>query len=85
MKALFPESSRPAGKESEMLISRLDPIIQQTDTLGIAVSQRPFVLYFLLTANSLVCIDCNKLQLKSITLESMVDEMNQKVLFDSEI
>lgn len=44
LSSLFPEPSRPTGEECETFTSRLDPIIQQMKTLGIADNQRAFVI-----------------------------------------
>ena len=85
MTALFPDSSRPTGEEGETFTSRLTPIIEQMETLDIAASHRPSVLFSLLPPNTPPRNACTKMQLKSITIETMVSDVKKKVLFDGEV
>lgn len=85
MTSLFPESSRPTGEEDESFTSRLKPILEQMETLGIDEHQRPSVLYSLLPSNSPARNACDKIKLQSIHINDMVDEIKKKVLFDNEI
>lgn len=83
MEGLIPEDTRPTGEESEPFTSRLDPIVEQTETLGIASSHRPSVLFSLLMGPARKA--CKGLKLYSLPLHEMIDELKSKVLFDGKI
>ena len=85
MKALFADTNRQNGEESETFTSRLMPILEQMENVDIADSHPPFFLFFLLPSNTLARNACTKMQLKFIKIKDMVNDVEKIVLFDGEI
>ena len=77
--ALFPDSSRPTGEKSETFTSRLNPIIEQIEILGIAKDQGTSVLYSLCPAKTPARKVCEKLKLKLTTIEDMFEDVKKMV------
>lgn len=83
MTSLFPKTSRLTGEGSETFKSRIYPIIEQVETIGIVESQCSFFLHLFLPADSSARNHCDK-KLQSTTITVMVTEVKKNVLFDSE-
>lgn len=83
MPSLFPEENRSTGEENEAFNSRLEPIVDQMETLGIAASYRPSVLFSLLPDPARKA--CKIRKLHALSLDQMLDEIRKKVLLHDEV
>lgn len=78
MTLLFPDDVRPTGADAEALNSRLEPIIEQIETLFSRPSQRSSILFSLLTGPTRKA--CKYLKLHDMELVNMLVEVWKRVL-----
>lgn len=77
---LFPEANWPTREEVEVFISRLDPIDDQMQSLGINHYHRPYVLFFIITGPKRAVRKYS--WPSSMSLEEMIDDVEKKIIFD---
>lgn len=81
--SLLPEDTRLAGEEREPFILRLDLTFKELETPGLAPSHHSSVLFLLLMESARKA--CKELNLHSLSLHAMIDDVQIKLLFDGEI
>lgn len=78
----FPENSHPTGEEYETFTSRLEPIVEQMESIELVPSHRSSIIYLLFTGPSRKI--CEGLEFLSLALVEIIDEVKMKVLLNEE-